>query len=184
MSHISLYGICTVVCRDFENFQRPPVCGDFEKFQKVPVCGPCTVVCGDFENFQRAPVCEDFKKKSLCWGFFPCTGEIVFFYENSLCWGLWFILVSPLCVGTLKNFKKSVCGLCTVVCGDLKNFKELLWCVVCGDFENFHNFPCVWSLWCVGTLKIFKVPLCVSPCWRLWKNSEKSPVLERLFFSG
>ena len=57
MCHISLYGICTVVRGDFENFQR------------APVYGLWAVMCGDFE-------------KNPCAGIFPCTGEIDDFGNN------------------------------------------------------------------------------------------------------
>ena len=48
--------------------------------------------------------------------------------------------------------------------------------VVCGDFEIFQNSLCVGSvLWCVETLKIFKVPLCVGPVLGTLKFFEKIP---------
>ena len=37
--------------------------------------------------------------------------------------------------------------------------------VVCGDFEIFQSSLCVGPvLWCVGTLKFFKVPCVCGPC--------------------
>ena len=63
-----------------------------------------------------------------------------------------------------------------------------------GTLKNFEKNPCVWAVvWCVGTLKLFKAPLCVRLCHCTGKIefSQKkslcwgfSPVLERLIFSG
>ena len=64
--------------------------------------------------------------------------------------------------GDFENFQSSlVCGLCAV-CWDFDFFK-VLWCVgsvVCRNFENFQSFL-VCGLCGVGTLKVFKIPLCV-----------------------
>ena len=53
-----------------------------------------------------------------------------------------------------------------VVCADFEfSSKTSLFVgpVVCEDFVIFSKISFVWVLWCVGTLKIYKVPLCVGP---------------------
>ena len=46
LSKIPVCGLCTVVCGDFENFQR------------APVCGFCAVWCvGTLQLFENSPVC-------------------------------------------------------------------------------------------------------------------------------
>ena len=100
--------------------------------------------------------------------------------------------------GDFEKFQKiSVCGFCTVVCGDFEKFQKAP--VVCGDFENFRSspvcghcavmcgdfknfhFPCVGlcAVWCVGTLKILKVPWCVGSmlwCVKTLRFFLKSPL--------
>ena len=66
-----------------------------------------------------------------------------------------------------ENFQTfPVCGLCAVVCGDFEYLQSFPVCGLCAvgcvDFENFQSSPvCGSVLWCVETLKFFKVLLCV-----------------------
>ena len=102
-------------------------------------------MCGYFDNFRSSLVC------GLC----------------AVCWDF-------------GNFQSSVvCGLCAV-CRDFENFQSSLvcgLCAVCWDFENFQSsLVCgLCTVWCVETLKIFKLPLCVGSVlccvWRLWRFS-------------
>ena len=119
-----------------------------------PVCGPCA---GDFDFFEKIPVLENFQIPCVC---VPCWG-LWFFGEKSRCWR---IFRFPVCV-CVQSFFETV--LEASVLETLKNLKRnpCVWALWCGVWRlwKFSKFPCVWALCCVETLKIFQVPLCVSP---------------------
>ena len=71
-------------------------CKEFDFF-KVPMCVDAVLWWEDVEllsDFPRCAYCASvdvstvverlltFQKKSLCWGFFPCGGEIYYFRKN------------------------------------------------------------------------------------------------------
>ena len=143
MSHISLYGICTVVCGDFEFFQSS-------------LCVGHVLWCVRTLKFFKIP---------LCVGYVLCFGTLSFFQSSLVCG-------SVVC-REFENFQSSlVCGLCTVWCVETLKIFIVPWCV---GLWNFSKFPCVWDFVPVlERLSFHKKSL----YWGF------SPVLERLVFSG
>ena len=97
---------------------------------------------------------------------FPVLGTLIFPGFSPVCRDFENFHKVPLCVGP-------------VVCGHFELFPKIPLCVspiVCENFEIFSKYPFVWTLY-VGTLKIFKVPLCVGCVLETLKISRKIPVL-------